>query len=161
MKRSLLAIGLWLGLTTLAIAQTSTAIPTPGAFTGTEKIRCTANSGSACEILLNHVRNTVGHLLIPTGTTVTTIPNWYQANIIATGAITTWAVSLPDPAPDSMVFTVVNGTGSSFSSNVTVTAQSTPQAHVLAQTYSSQTIAAGASVEWQFDLATLTWYRIH
>jgi hypothetical protein len=111
-------------------------------------------------VTLNQIRNASGHSLVATGTTVTSAPTNVVGNLIATGAITTWNVTLPNPAFDGEVFQAVNGTGSTFTSNVTVTAATTPQSQTLAQSYSSQTINAGAAAEWTFDLASLTWYRI-
>jgi hypothetical protein len=111
-------------------------------------------------VTINQVRNSSGHALVSTGTTVTSTPTNIVGNLIATGAITTWNVTLPNPAYDGEMFQVVNGTGSSFTSNVTVTAGTTPQNQVLAQSFASQSISAGAAAEWTFDLASLTWYRI-
>lgn len=112
-------------------------------------------------VTLNQVRNATGHALVATGTTVNSTPTNIVDNLIATGAITTWNVTLPNPAYDGELFAVVNGTGSSFTTNTSVTVGSTPQAQVLPQTYSGQTLAAnGGSAEWTFDLATLTWYRV-
>ena len=112
-------------------------------------------------VTANMLRNTTGYALVGTGTTVTSTPSASVNELIATGAITTWNVTLPNPAADGQLFEVVNGTGSAFTTNVTVTAGTTPQNQTLANTFTSQTLAAnGGSAEFSFVLPTLTWYRV-
>jgi len=157
------------GLAALAL---SALAQVPGLFiaspTGLEQINVLVPSTGTIvtnpqiqTVTLNQIRNATGHALVPTGTTVTSTPANVVDNLIATGAITTWNVTLPNPAYDGELFAVVNGTGSSFSSNTTVTAATTPQNQTLANAYSSQTLSAnGGSAEFTFDLASLTWYRV-
>ena len=161
-------IGAVLGLAALcgiAIAQV------PGLFiaspTGLEQINVlvpstgtVVTSPQITSIPVNQIRNAVGHGLVAAGTTVTSAPANTVGCLIADGAITTWNITLPDPAFDGENFCVANGTGSSFSSNTTVTATTTPQNQTLAQSYSGQSISAGASAQWIFDYASLTWYRV-
>lgn len=116
--------------------------------------------GSGVYVTSDQIRNAISHTLIPTGTTVTTSPVNLNGLVIATGAITTWTVNLPNPAFKSEHITIANGTGSNFTSNVTVTALTTPQNQTLAQSFASQSISAGSSVEFQYDYNSLTWYRI-
>lgn len=159
MRRYLIAGAiLALALAGGAIAQQLTFYNLTGAETFVVSIG--GIGGQSTYATINQVRNSSGHQLVATGTTVASAPTNAVGNLIATGAITTWNVTLPNPAFDGEVFSVVNGTGSSFSSNTTVTATTTPQNQTLAQTYSSQTLSAGASAEWQYDYATLTWYRM-
>src|ERR1700761_1264954 len=118
--RTLLAGAALLALASAALAQTATTLTAPGTLSGTEKLKATCNQGSYCDILVNHVRNTAGYITVPTATTLNTAPNWYTSQVTAIGPITTWNITLPNPAPDGMQFTVTNGTGSTFSSNTTV-----------------------------------------
>lgn len=149
----------------IAIAQV------PGLFiaspTGLEQINVLVPStGTAVTspqittITVNQIRNAVGHALVATGTTVTSAPANTVGCLVADGAITTWNITLPNPAFDGESFCAANGTGSTFTSNVTVTAATTPQNQTLAQSYSGQSISAGASAQWIFDYASLTWYRV-
>lgn len=168
MRKGLIAAALLVGgwLAAAALAQV------PGLFiaspTGLEQINVLVPSTGAAvtspqitSITVNQIRNSTGHALQGTGTTVASTPSNTVDNLIATGAITTWNVTLPNPAYDGELFAVVNGTGSSFTSNVSVTAGTSPQNQTLANSYSSQTLASGGgSAEFTFDLATLTWYRV-
>lgn len=169
MKKLLLLTAMLLGLITSAIAQQPPPSPVPsavGSFQGNELLRCTASSGSACNIILNHVRNTTGYLAVPAGTAITTAATWYNGVVIATGTIgTSWGVTFPNPAPDGMPFTLVNGTAAAFTTLVSVTATTGPQTQTLNAAYTSQTLAAGGSAAWLFLLNSPTsttgvWYRI-
>lgn len=158
-----LILGTLAGLAYIGAAFAQT-VPTPAPYSGAEQLRCTTAAGSACNMLMNHVRNTLGYLLVSTGTTVNSTPTWYQASVVATGAITTWGITLPNPAPDGMIFSISNSTASAFTTNTTVTAASTPQTHTLAVAYASQTLAAnGGRAIWQYVATSTTagtWYRI-
>jgi hypothetical protein len=152
-------------LVALAIAQV------PGLYisspTGLEQINVLVESTGTVvtnpqiqTITLNQARNAMGHALATgTGTTTSTPANTVAA-LIGTTAITTWNITLPNPAFDGESFIAANGTGSTYTTNVTVTAGTTPQNQTLAQSYSSQSISAGASAQWIYDGAALTWYRI-
>lgn len=166
-KVALLALGL------LAFAASGIALAqVPALFlsspTGLEQIDVlvpstgtVVTSPQKITVTLNQVRNSTGHALVAAGTTVTSAPTNIVDNLIAIGAITTWNVTLPNPAYDGELFAVVNGTGSSFTTNTTVTAATTPQNQTLANSFSSQTLAAsGGSAEFTFDFASLTWYRV-
>lgn len=164
MKRLILATALMGALHWAPVA--AQTLPTPGSLSGTEKLKATCNSGSYCDLLVNHVRNTSGYLLVAGGTTITTTPNWYAAQLIAIGAITTWSINLPNPAPDGMQFTITNGTGSSFTSNTTVQTTTGAQTQTLNASYASQTLGSFGSAGWQFTCTVVanciagTWYRI-
>ena len=74
-------------------------------------------------------------------------------------APTAWAITLPNPANDGQVVTV--GTNTTLTTLVTVTSTNTPQNQVaLSPAYSAQTVTAGTSAAWVFNLAALTWYRL-
>lgn len=164
MKKHLLIGALLLGLISPALAQ---VLPRPSSLSGTERLKATCNSGSYCDPQVNHIRNTAGYLLVAGGTTVTTTPNWYAAQVLATGAITTWVVNLPNPAPDGMQFSITNGTGSTFTSNTTVQAPAGGnQAQTLNASFASQSLTSFATAGWMFtctvvaNCAAGTWFRI-
>jgi len=148
------------------IAGYAQSVPTPANYTGTELLRLTTNAGSAGQVTMNHVRNTMGYLLVATGGSITSNPTWYQSNVVATGAITTWAVNLPNPAPGGMMLRVTNSTAAAFTTNTTVATKAGSQTQTLAVAYASQTLAAnGGNAIWQFactnaNCTTGTWYRI-
>lgn len=164
MKKLLLLGALALGIISPAAAQTPSA---PSTLTGTEKLKATCNNGSYCDLLVNHVRNTLGYLEVTAGTSVTSNPTWYNTLVIALGAITTWSVNLPNPAPDGMVLTIANSTAAALTSNTTVQAKAGSQTQTLAVAYTSQTLAAnGGRASWQFNCTVVatctagTWYRV-
>ena len=157
LKRLLLGICAGLGLTALVLAQTTPIFN----LLGTETFVVTLGSGSSIPVQLNVVRNSAGVTTVATGTTVNSVPTLATSYLVAIGAITTWGVTLPNPANDGQLFCVTNGTGSTFSSNTSVTAATTPQSQTLAQSYSSQSLSAGASACWSYVGPTNTgiWYR--
>lgn len=122
-------------------------------------------SGSGITEPISALTNTGGASPVGAGGTVTNAATLNAAYLIATGAITTWAVTLPNPAYQGSKFCVANGTGSSFTSNTTVTAPAGgTQTQTLNTTYNSQSLSAGASACWVFYLgltgSTGTWYRV-
>lgn len=133
-------------------------------LTGLERVRIVLQNGSAVEAGLNHIRNSAGYALVGAGATVNSTATLASGNLIATGAITTWNVTLPNPAYDGMVFGVSNSTAAAFTTNTTVTAVAGQQTQTLAVAYSGQTLAAnGGRALWQFSGptgTTGTWYRI-
>lgn len=151
-----LVLGLFAGV--LALAQ-----PVYN-WTGTETLKATTNFGTIADISLNQVRNTHGYSTVATGTTVTSTPTSAVSYLVAIGAITTWNITLPNPAQDGFLFNACNGTGSNFTSNVTVTANASgTQNQTLAQSFSSQSINAGVCAAWLYtsSVATAgTWYRM-
>ena len=142
-------------ITTLALGQQALN------FTGNETWQVNTASGSGASMSLNQSRNTTGYQTVGAGATVASAPTNAVNNLIATGAITTWNVTLPNPAFDGELFSVVNSTAAAFTTNTTVTAATTPQNQSLAVAYSGSTLTAnGGSAEWQFQLSNLTWYRV-
>jgi hypothetical protein len=74
-------------------------------------------------------------------------------------APTTWTITLPNPAFDGEI--IQASTINTLTTMVTVQTTNTPQAQVtLSPAYSAQTLNANTSVEWQFNAASLTWFRI-
>lgn len=160
-----LLLSLALVLTTAlgwAVAQTT---PLYNWTHGGTLVNLTLPSGSGVTVPISVLTSTTGLVAVPAGTTVTTTGNINAGYTVAIGAITTWGITLPNPANHGQVFCISNGTGSTFSSNTTVTAPAGgTQTQSLAQTYSSQSLTAGASACWAFNLgltgSTGTWYRV-
>jgi hypothetical protein len=126
---------------------------------GTEKVEVN-NGVSAYQnyVTINQIRNATGYLTVGTGGTVNSTPTNVVNNLIATGAITTWNVTLPSSPTDGQLFAVINSTGSAFTTNTTVTA---PGGATLAVAFASQTLAAnGGGAEWQYQASNTTWYRV-
>lgn len=160
MKKLLILGALMLGLTTPAFAQ-----PAPLNLTGQETVTVTLLNGSGVAIPISQFRNVIEYTLVPTGTTVTSTGTPTTGSFIATGAITTWSVTLPNPAYDGQVFTVANSTASAFTTNTTVTAPAGGvQTQTLAVAYSGQTLAAnGGRASWLYAFTSPTagtWYRV-
>ena len=159
-------IAFWLG--TLGLLFIGAAIAQQGgqgiqitAPTGSEQVTVIGVSPQFEWVNIAQLRNATGYQTVATGTTVTSTPTYLVDNLIAIGAITTWNVTLPNPAIDGEIFSVVNGTGSAFTTNTTVTAATTPQNQTLANSFSSQTLAAnGGSAEFTYVASTATWYRV-
>jgi hypothetical protein len=146
-------------LATLALAQQLTQQSLTGNETWT--VSTGGPGGSGFFVTVSQMRNTTGYQTVGAGATVASAPTSAVNNLIATGAITTWNVTLPNPAFDGELFSVTNSTAAAFTTNTTVTASTSPQNQVLAVAYSAQTLAAnGGGAEWQFQLSNLTWYRV-
>ena len=113
--------------------------------------------GQSFWLSMQSVRNSRAITTVSGSGAATTAMTAQQATLMWTGAApTTWAVTLP-PAPvvDGAIVTL--GTATTLTTNVTVTAGSGTS---LAAAYSSQTITAGTSAQWQYNNANTTWYRI-
>jgi hypothetical protein len=83
----------------------------------------------------------------------------YQTYMWHTTAPTTWAITLPNPANDGQL--VKLATDTTLTTNVTVTALTTPQNQTLSAAYASQTITANTSgPAWVFSLSLLQWTRV-
>lgn len=126
---------------------------------GTEKIELwNPSSAYSNYVTLNTIRNTTGYQTVGTGGTVNSTPTNAVNNLIATGAITTWNVTLPASPADGQLFAVVNSTAAAFTTNTTVTANA---GQTLAVAYASQTLGAnGGGAEWQYQASNTTWYRV-
>ena len=148
----------------IAIAQTNPLYR----WIGTETLRITLNSGTGVTIDLNSVHNTVGVSSIGAGTTVNVSPSGAiptVGNLVATGAITTWNVSLPNPSNHGQKVCLSNGTGSDFTTNTNVGAGTGTQTQTMntGGTATGITIAAGTSRCWVFQMTSNTagtWYRV-
>lgn len=164
MKTWLVGAGFaFLGLMGIAIAQV------PALFlaspTGTEQINVLVpsttqimTSPQITTVTINQIRNSEGYILVPTGTTVaTTIPN--TASIaIATGAITTWNVTLPTAPYDGEIakLTCPGGAVTTVAVGATAPAGVTIVGASYAACVSATTPTDAA---WHYALAANTWYR--
>lgn len=161
-KRLLLGVAVaTLGFIALVVAQTTPLYNWNG---GSTTLVLTLPSGSSVTTPINTLRNTASVSPVGAGGTVTNAATTNSAYLVATGAITTWAVTLANPANNGQIFCVSNGTSSTLSSNITVTAIAGTQTQTLNTTYNSQSLTAGASACWAYFLGTTgstgTWYRV-
>jgi hypothetical protein len=109
-------------------------------------------------LCINQVRNGSAMALISGSGAATTAATIQQGTLMWTGAApASWAVTLPNPAFDGQ--TIVLGTDTTLTAMVTVTATTTPQNQTLAAAFAAQTITVSTSVEFQYNLAALKWFR--
>lgn len=79
-----------------------------------------------------------------------------QSSVIWTGtAPTTWAITLPPAPPDGTLVTI--GTATTLTTMVTITAAT---GDTLAAAFSGQTLTAATSVQFVYNAANTTWYRL-
>jgi hypothetical protein len=115
--------------------------------------------GPSSYLCLNIVRNGQAFTTFSGSGAQTTAATQANATLMWTGtAPTTWTVTLPNPAFDGEIVEV--GTDTTLTTNVTVQAASTPQSQTMAATFTSQTVTAGASVEFRFSYPLLKWWRM-
>jgi hypothetical protein len=116
--------------------------------------------GPSAFLCINLVRNGTALTLITGSGAATTLATQANSTLMWNAAApTTWTVTLPNPAFDGEILQL--GTINTLTTMVTVQTTNTPQAQVtLSPTYSAQTLTANQSVEWQFNAASLTWFRI-
>lgn len=111
--------------------------------------------GPSSFLCINLARNGSGMRIISGSGAVTTTTSAADGTLMWSGAApTTWSIPLPSPAFDGQMVTLATDT--TLTTMVTVTAGT---GQTLNQTYTSQTIAANASVEFRFNFALLKWYR--
>lgn len=130
----------------------------PNSWTGNEifEVQLGGPGGTAAFIQMAQVRNATAAVIA--GITTGTFNSTNLMNRIIFGAALTGAVTLNTPPNpfDGEMMEVVNGTGVAFTFTITVTASS-------GQTVNSgalATLAPNSSGEFQYVLATTTWYRI-
>lgn len=157
LRTKLLGVGLAALLAGVAVAQTI------GTFNlnGSEVILGQAGGpgGGSIYIPSYVLRNGSSHTLVATGTTVNTTVPATAAMALATGAITTWNVTLPT-SPYSGEKVVINCPGGTVST-LAITATS-PSGVALVGTNptsctSGGTIAQGSA--WTYSVSANTWYR--
>ena len=130
----------------------------PLGLTGTESWVASVGGpqGNSIFVTVSEVRNTAGYITtpIPSGTV---IANTNAARYIFTAALT-GAITITTPAQpfDGEMLEVVNGSGSNFTQTITLTANTGQTVNSGAVT----TLTAISSVEWQYVLPSLTWFRL-
>lgn len=129
---------------------------------GTETQQITLGSGSGITIPISQIQNTMGVSPIGAQATVVTSPTGLQGYLVAQGSITSWNISLPNPAyQGQQLFAVAdNGTITTLQ----VTTQTGPQTQTLNSPF-SQTLTATSPVGWTFAFnngssTTGKWFRI-
>lgn len=128
-------------------------------FTGNETMRLTLGSGSAIDVTLSQVRNTRGISPIATGTTVNVSPSAVVGYLVASGAITTLNVTLPNPADKGQLFYIANGHSAALT-GINAFASTGTQTQTLNASYSSQTLSPSSAVGWIYDYDNSKWFRI-
>jgi hypothetical protein len=157
MKKLVLAVGALFALTWAALAQPVTQ----NNLSGNECWSAGQGPGGSSSFLcVNLVRNGSALTTFSGSGAFTTAGTQATSTYMWVGtAPTTWTITLPNPAFDGEIVQVATDT--LLTTLVTVQSSTTPQNQVvLAPTFSAQTIAANASVEWQFNFANLRWIKI-
>ena len=160
--RSAAALGM-VGLAALAIAQVPALfIASP---TGLEQINVLVPSTGVIvtnpdisTITVNQIRNADGYILVAAGTTVSTpMPNT-AAMALATGAITTWNLTLPTAPYDGENALVGCPGGNVGTLSITATAPS--GVAIVGANPTSCTEATPTSARFEYSLSANTWYRV-
>ena len=131
-------------------------------LTGNETVVATLTSGSSITIPLNQIRNTNGVSPLGTGTTVNASPTGATGYLVATGAITTLNMTLPNPAYGGQTQFVSSDNGNITALNTTVVAGTQTQT---LNTAFSGLITPASPIGWVYHTlsttpTTGTWYRI-
>ena len=128
-------------------------------LSGNETFLITLESGSSIRIPIDQLRNTVGISPVGAGTTVNSSPAGGVGYLVGTGAITTWHITMPNPAYKGQVFYLVNGTATAYS-NVNVNATTGTQTQTLQAAFLAQPLVPASPVGWIYDYTGSKWYRI-
>lgn len=156
-KRILLAGAVFTALASgLAIAQ-SIAVSN---LAGTELIRGQLGAGGTGIFIPDYVlRSGQNYQLVATGTTIATQAAITSGALIATGAITTWNITLPANAYDGQTLVVTCPGGDT--TTLSIAASTTPSGQTIVGTNpTSCTAATPTSSTWQYAFTTKVWYRI-
>jgi hypothetical protein len=164
MKKHLtIAAGL---LALLAVMATFAAAQVPGLFiaspTGLEQINVLVPSSGTIvtnpqiqTVTINQIRNSEGYILVAAGTTVnTTIPNTASL-AIATGAITTWNVTLPLSPQDGQIVKITCPGGATTTLNVSATSPQT----IVGASFSSCSATSPTDAAWHYSMSNNVYYR--
>ena len=154
----------WLvGTGVLALLATGYAlaqVPATLSLTGNEIVRAALpGGGSDIAVPVYALRGPTNHTLVAAGTTVsTTVPNTSGA-VLATGAITTWNITLPTApfAGQSVIIGCPGGTVSTLTISATLPASVAIVGTNPTSCTSGGTIAQG--VGFQYSVTANTWYR--
>lgn len=154
MRKPLLVLGALLGLTALALAQTTVVQQT---FSGNEVVRAAQGPGGPEAWLgVTSIRNSAA-IATQSGSGAATATAAGGTLCWKSTAPTTWAVTLPAAPPAGTIVTLCSDT--TLTTLVTVTAGS---GDTLTTTFASQTITANASFPaWQYNSTDKVWYRVN
>ena len=155
-KRWLAGLGLAALLATVALAQTI------GTFnlTGNELVRAQLGQGGTGILVPTYVyRSGENHTLVATGTTVATTVPATSGIVLATGAITTWTVTLPT-SPYTGQRVIIGCPGGTVST-LAITATSPAAAAIVGTNPTSCTSGGLISqgVGFTYSTSANTWYR--
>jgi len=103
------------------------------------------------------LRNGSNHTLVATGSTVNTTVPATSEQVIATGAITTWTVTLPS-SPYAGQRVGVSCPGGD-TTTLAITATSPSGVALVGTNPTSCTAATATSSGWQYSVSANTWYR--
>ena len=149
-----LALGLSLGYAFAQFVVTTSLV-------GTEYFNGASGSvgGSSIVVPTYALRNAANHQLVATGTTVNTTVLAINENVLATGAITTWNVTLPTLpyAGEKVVINCPGGTVSTLVISATL-----PVGVAMVGTNPTSCTSGGAISNgsgWQWSVTAKTWYR--
>lgn len=158
----------WIGVAALFVAGFAFA-QVPSLFitspTGLEQINVSVPSTGTIvtnpqisTITLNQIRNAEGYVTVAAGTTVnTTMPNTAVV-AIATGAITTWNVTLPTAPYDGLMAKVTCPGGNVTTLAIAATLP-TGVAIVQGAAITSCTASSNTDAAWIYSSSANTWYR--
>lgn len=154
------------GIAALALVAGVALAQVPGLFiaspTGLEQVNVLVPSSGTVvtnpqiqTVTINQIRNSEGYLLVAGGTTVnTTVPNSASV-VIATGAITTWNITLPLAPADGQVLKVTCPGGAA----TTAISATSPQTLVSTAAFTSCTASGPTDAAYHYALSNNTWYR--
>lgn len=152
----------WLlgGAVALLAAAAWAQVPTTQSYTGNEIVRVALpGGGSDTAAPLFVLRSGENHTLVAAGTTVATTVPATSGIVLATGAITTWNITLPT-APyggERVIINCPGGTVSTLSISATL-----PTGVAIVGTNPTSCTSGGAisnGSAWQYSASANTWYR--
>jgi hypothetical protein len=154
-KRLLAALGILLGLGVAAYAQTIiNQAPGP---TDTVTVSVKGPGGTGYPTTIQALRNATGYTLAAAGTTVNTSASQASSKLLATGAITTWNITLPSPAFDGEDVAVACPGGSA---TVSLGVLGTQTLVGTAFTACTSGGVAANTAEYIYSTSANTWYRV-
>lgn len=135
-------------------------VPTTRNLAGTEIVRAALPGGGSDIAVPSYVLRSGGnYTLVATGTTVNTAARAQDGNLIATGAITTWNVTLP-ASPFTGQTIGISCPGGDVTT-LAISAATTPASTTLVGTNPTSCTASTATAStWQYSTSANKWYRI-
>ena len=133
----------------------SLLIPSP---TGLEQIRVENTGPQIAVVNINQIRNSSGFVTVATGTTVATTLTNAQSVAIATGAITTWNLTLPTAPENGQIAEVACPGGDT--TTLTIAATLPASVAIVGTNPTSCTAATPTHSRFLYSTAANTWYRI-